>query len=149
MIACSRTPEKEIVTVPTVIETPEIEAPTIQIVPRPDPVTLKNADIVVVTEANLDYIGSISVDKNLLDAANLQEHEKVHVLNITNGARLETYVISSPFGSGEICINGAAAHLINPNDRIIILSYCSINKTEVENFQPTIVKVNDKNEIIH
>ena len=103
----------------------------------------------VATDANLEYEGSITIDEELMNAAKLVEYEKVHVLDITNGARVETYVIKAAPGSKEICINGAAAHLINPNDRIIILSYCSINKTEVENFQPTIVKVNDKNEIIH
>ena len=101
-----------------------------------------------VTDANLDYEGSISIDENLMRAANLKTYEKVHVLDITNGNRVETYVIKAPSGSKEICINGAAAHLINPNDRIIILSYCALNEKEFENFKPTIVKVNDNNKII-
>ena len=101
-----------------------------------------------VTEADLDYIGSISVDKNLLNAANLQEYEKVHVLDITNGARLETYVISSPAGSGEICINGAAAHLVNPKDKVIILSYCGMNAGDAKNYTPAIVHVDENNKIV-
>ena len=101
-----------------------------------------------VTDANLEYEGSISIDENLMKAANIDVFEKVHVLNITNGNRVETYVIKAPKNSNEICINGAAAHLINPNDRIIIISYCALNKDEVKGFSPTIIKVNDKNEII-
>ena len=100
-----------------------------------------------VTEANLDYIGSISVDKTLLNAANLQEHEKVHVLNVTNGARLETYVISSPAGSREICINGAAAHLVNPHDKVIIVSYCALESKAAKEHTPNIVHVDDNNKI--
>ena len=100
-----------------------------------------------VTEANLDYIGSISVDKTLLIAANLQEFEKVHVLDITNGARLETYVISSPAGSGEICINGAAAHLINKGNLVIIVAYCVLNESEIQSHNPVIIHVDEKNQI--
>ena len=70
----------------------------------------------VVTEADLNYVGSISIDKKLMDAANLLPYEQVHVLNISNGNRLETYVIEAPENSGEICINGAAAHLVAPKD---------------------------------
>ena len=102
-----------------------------------------------VTEANLDYIGSISVDKALLSAAKLQEHEKVHVLNITTGARLETYVISSPADSGEICINGAAAHLVSPKDKVIIVSYCSLESNIAKMHAPNIVHVDDNNKIIN
>ena len=102
-----------------------------------------------VTEANLNYIGSISVDKTLLIAANLQEHEKVHVLDITNGARLETYVISSPANSGEICINGAAAHLVSPNDQVIIISYCGLESDAARTHVPNIVHVDDNNKIIN
>jgi len=102
-----------------------------------------------VTEADLDYVGSISIDQELLSAAGLYEYEKVHVLNITNGARLETYAISAPGGSGEICINGAAAHLVSPKDKIIIVSYCSLDETEAPVHRPVIVHVNDNNKIIH
>ena len=101
-----------------------------------------------VTEANLNYIGSISVDKTLLNAANLQEYEKVHVLDITNGARLETYVISSPANSGEICINGAAAHLVSPNDKVIIVSYCGLEADAARTHVPNIVHIDDNNKII-
>jgi len=102
-----------------------------------------------VTEANLNYIGSISVDKALLIAANLQEYEKVHVLDITNGARLETYVISSPANSGEICINGAAACLVNPNDKVIIVSYCGLETDAARAHIPNIVHVDNNNKIIN
>ncbi len=102
-----------------------------------------------VTEADLDYVGSISIDQELLSAAGLYEYEKVHVLNITNGARLETYAISAPGGSGEICINGAAAHLVSPKDKIIIVSYCSLDEAEAPSHRPVIVHVNDNNKIIH
>ena len=117
----------------------------------------------VVTEANLDYEGSISIDENLITAAKLQPYEKVHVLDITNGNRVETYVIKAPAGSKAICINGAAAHLIKPKDTIIILSYCSIEHESPDEggrqrypagcwpsaqHAPVIVKVNHKNEII-
>ena len=75
-----------------------------------------------VTDANLEYEGSITVDLALMEKAGLQNYEKVHVLDLTNGARIETYVIPDVAGSGSICINGAAAHLISPGDRVIILS---------------------------
>ena len=105
-----------------------------------------------VTEADLNYEGSISIDENLMNAAKLQPYEKVHVLDITNGNRVETYVIKAPAGSKAICINGAAAHLIKPNHTIIILSYCSIksylNGRPTRPHTPVIVKVNKKNEII-
>jgi len=101
-----------------------------------------------VTEANLDYVGSISIDQELLSAAGLYEYEKVHVLNITNGARLETYAISALKGSGEICINGAAAHLVSPKDKIIIVSYCSLDQQNALAHNPIIVHVNDHNKII-
>jgi len=101
-----------------------------------------------VTDANLEYEGSITIDKELMVAAGLREYEKVHVLNVTNGARVETYVIIAPSNSKEICINGAAAHLIRPKDCVIILSYCLLDSNEISKFKPTIIKVNNKNEII-
>ncbi len=103
----------------------------------------------VVTQADLDYVGSISIDAALIKAAGLYEFEKVHVLDITNGARLETYVISAPENSGEICINGAAAHLIKPNDKVIIVAYCSMDNKEALNHKPTIVHVDSNNRIIN
>lgn len=100
-----------------------------------------------VTDANLDYIGSITLDEKLIQAAGLYEYEKVHVLNITNGNRLETYVIKGEAGSGEVCINGAAAHLVNKGDLVIIASYCSLNKDELSSFKPSIVHVDQNNKI--
>ena len=79
-----------------------------------------------VTDADIDYIGSFSIDKTLMAAANLFPYEQVQVLNITNGNRLDTYVIEGSKNSGEICINGAAAHLVSPGDLVIIVSYCKI-----------------------
>jgi len=102
----------------------------------------------VVTEANLDYIGSISIDENLMDAASIVEWEKVQVLDITNGSRLETYAIKAPRGSGEICINGAAAHLINSGDLVILCTYVVLNGEEVKEHVPKIVHVNSDNEIV-
>ena len=93
-----------------------------------------------VTDANLDYVGSLTLDTRLMDLAGVREYEKIHVLNITNGSRLETYII--PGGEGEVCINGAAAHLVEPGDVVIIVSYCQIKKVDAENFNPNLVYVN-------
>ena len=101
-----------------------------------------------VTEADLHYVGSITIDEALMDAANLKEYEEVQVLNITNGNRLSTYVIKGEHGSGCIKINGAAAHHVNVEDLIIIVSYCHLNPTEIENHSPAIVHVDLKNEIL-
>ena len=101
-----------------------------------------------VTEADLHYIGSITIDEDLMEAAKLHEYEKVHVLNITNGNRLSTYVIKGTRGSGCIKINGAAAHHVNVNDLIIIVSYCQIDSEQVKNHEPSIVHVNSNNEIL-
>lgn len=92
-----------------------------------------------VTEANVDYIGSITIDKNLMEAANIIEYEKVHVVNVTNGERLITYVIKGERGSGIICLNGAAAHKANVGDIIIIISYASMTPEEAKNHQPVCV----------
>lgn len=100
-----------------------------------------------VTDANLDYEGSITLDPVLMKEANLIEFEKVHVLDVTNGNRLETYVIKGQENSGEVCINGAAAHLINVSDLVIIASYCSLNDEELIDFKPTIILVNEKNQV--
>ena len=101
-----------------------------------------------VTDANLDYIGSISIDENLMHAANLHEFEKVHVLSLTTGERIETYVIKAAAGSKEICINGAAAHKIKKNEMVIIVAYGILNEHDAKHHQPTIVHVNEKNVII-
>jgi len=94
---------------------------------------------VTVTEANLNYIGSITIDKDLLDAANLIEFEKVWVLNNNNGERFETYVIEGVRGSGTICLNGAAARLVQPGDVILVLSYAQMDFEEAKTFKPTII----------
>lgn len=98
-----------------------------------------------VTEANLNYIGSITIDEDLMASANLCEYEKVHVLNISNGNRLETYVIKGKKKSGEVCINGAAAHLVSKGDLVIIVSYCSVLAKEAKSFKPTIIFVDENN----
>lgn len=94
---------------------------------------------VKVTEANVNYIGSITIDEDLMDAAHLVEYEKVHVVNVTNGERLITYVIKGERGSGIICLNGAAAHKANIGDIIIILSYAMLDENEVKNHQPVCI----------
>ena len=101
-----------------------------------------------VTDANLNYIGSITLDENLMDLANLHEFEKVQILNITNGNRLETYVIKGQRGSGEVCINGAAAHLVNKKDLVIIVAYCTLSQDELLNFSPKIIHVDAKNKVV-
>lgn len=100
-----------------------------------------------VTEADLDYIGSITIDETLMKAAGLVEYEKVHVLDITNGNRLETYVIKGDAGSGDICINGAAAHLISEGHLVIIVSYCYLDEKKMDEFTPNIVHVDKDNRI--
>jgi len=94
---------------------------------------------VKVTEANLEYIGSITIDEALMEAANIYAGERVQVVDNTNGARLETYVITGKRGSGCICINGAAAHLINVGDTVIIMAYALMTPEEAKSFKPAIV----------
>jgi len=94
---------------------------------------------VTVTEANLHYVGSITIDEDLMDAADLVENEKVQILDINNGERLDTYVIKGARGSGEICLNGPAARKIAVGDMIIILSYASIDFNEAKSFKPKII----------
>ena len=101
----------------------------------------------VVTEADLHYEGSLTVDKDLLDAADIREHEMVQVVDIDNGARLETYAIIGKAGSGEIKANGAAARLIHPGDRIIIMTYGYVLDPELAHWQPKIILMNDDNTI--
>jgi aspartate 1-decarboxylase len=95
--------------------------------------------MVSITEANLNYIGSVTIDEDLMDAANLIENEKVHVLNLNNGERLETYVIKGQRGSGNICLNGAAARKVIIGDVIIIMSYALIDFQEAKSFKPTVI----------
>ncbi|HOW40408.1 MAG TPA: aspartate 1-decarboxylase [Bacteroidales bacterium] len=92
-----------------------------------------------ITGANLHYVGSISIDEDLMDAADLIENEKVHVLNLNNGERLETYVIKGERGSGEICLNGAAARKVIAGDIIIIMSFAMMDQKEARVFKPRII----------
>ncbi len=94
---------------------------------------------VTVTEANLNYIGSIAIDQDLMDAANIIENEKVQVLNLNNGERLETYVIKGERGSGEICLNGAAARKVVPGDILLIMSFATMDINEAKSFRPVII----------
>jgi aspartate 1-decarboxylase len=99
-----------------------------------------------VTDADLDYVGSVTVDRDLMDAADLLEFEQVAIVDITNGARLETYVIEGERGSGAICLNGAAAHLIHPGDRVILISYAEVDDADLaDGWQPTVVHVDTAN----
>jgi aspartate 1-decarboxylase len=100
-----------------------------------------------VTEADLHYQGSITVDLDLLNAAGILPYEKVAVVDVTNGARLETYTIAGDRGSGTICLNGAAAHLIHKDDTVIIISYCQVDEAEASLVKPTIVFVDEKNRV--
>jgi aspartate 1-decarboxylase len=100
-----------------------------------------------VTQAELHYEGSITVDKNLLEASGILPHEQVDVLDITNGARLTTYAIEAPAGTGTITINGAAAHLVNVGDLVIICAYASMTPEEAAKHQPTIILVDEKNRV--
>jgi aspartate 1-decarboxylase len=94
---------------------------------------------VTITGANLNYVGSITIDEELMEAANLIENEKVHVLNLSNGDRLETYVIKGIRGSGDICLNGAAARKVIVGDVVIIMSYAFLDFQEAKSFKPTII----------
>ncbi len=101
-----------------------------------------------VTGANINYVGSITLCTDLMKAANLLPYEKVQVVDIDNGARLETYVIPSPNGpSGDICLNGAAARLVAEGDKVIIINYCMIDEKELSSFKPVVVFVDDDNKI--
>jgi aspartate 1-decarboxylase len=98
-----------------------------------------------VTEANLDYVGSITIDPSLMEAADLLPNERVQVVDIDNGSRLETYVIPGERGSGAIGLNGAAARLVHPGDRIIIISYADLDDVEARRHEPTVVFVDETN----
>lgn len=99
----------------------------------------------VVTDANLNYVGSITIDSDLMAAADLLEYEHVHVVDIDNGARFETYVIEGPAGSGTICLNGAAARLVQPGDKVIVISYGVFDEAELEDHSPKVVLVDNRN----
>jgi len=100
-----------------------------------------------VTQADLNYEGSITIDRKLLEAADILPYEKVAVLDVDNGSRLETYAIEGEPGSGTICINGAAARLVSPGDKVIILSYTNVEEAEARHWHPTLVYVDSQNVI--
>lgn len=100
-----------------------------------------------IIESDLNYIGSIGIDEDLMDAANLIENEKVHIYNITNGERLETYIIKGERGTGMISLNGAAARKASPGDLIIIVSYANMDFEKAKTFKPAIIFPNNKNKL--
>ena len=101
-----------------------------------------------VTDANLNYVGSITIDRDLLDAAKMRVGQKVEILNINNGERFSTYIIEGERGKGEICLNGAAARKAHPGDKIIIVAYASYDESELENYKPTVVLMNENENTI-
>lgn len=101
-----------------------------------------------VTKADLHYVGSVTLDVALMEAADLLEGEQVAIVDITNGARIETYVIGGPRGSGVIGINGAAAHLVHPDDLVIIMSYGMFSEAEARALKPTVVHVDQENRVL-
>lgn len=100
-----------------------------------------------VTDANLNYVGSVTIDQEILDQVDILPNEKVQIVNNNNGARLETYVIPGERGSGTICLNGAAARLVQKGDTVIIISYALISEDELESFKPKVAIMNENNEI--
>jgi len=101
----------------------------------------------VVTEAKLNYVGSITIDSELMEKAGIIEYEKVQVVDIDNGNRLETYVISGKRNSGVLCLNGAAARYVQPGDKVIIMTYCQMTEAEAKDYRPTVIFVNEDNSI--
>jgi aspartate 1-decarboxylase len=101
-----------------------------------------------VTDANLNYVGSVTIDEDLLDAADILPFELVQVVNINNGERFETYAIAGPRGRGDICLNGAAARLAQPGDIVIIMTYVAVTDDEAKQLKPEIVHVNEHNQPI-
>lgn len=100
-----------------------------------------------VIQAELDYVGSITIDEELLEASGILEYEMVQIVDINNGNRFETYTIAGERGSGMICLNGAAARCVSTNDKIIIMAYCELGSEEVKKHKPTVVFVDDNNKI--
>ena len=101
-----------------------------------------------VTDANLEYVGSITIDKALLEASNIKVNQKVEILDINNGERFSTYVIEGEKNSGVICLNGAAARKVQKGDKVIIVAYAILDEKEQQSFSPKIVHVDDKNRIV-
>ena len=104
---------------------------------------------VKITQAELHYVGSITIDEDLMDAADLVENEKVQIVNINNGERLETYVIKGERGSGEICMNGPAARKVQVGDIVIIISYGSVERDEAKNHNPIVIFPDQNNRLVH
>lgn len=102
----------------------------------------------VVTQAELNYVGSVTIDEDLMDAAGLFEYERVHIVNVNSGSRIETYVIAGERGSGVICLNGAAARSGQKGDLVIIMAYANMTPDEIKTHRPKVVFVGDKNEIV-
>ena len=102
-----------------------------------------------VTDCDLHYVGSITVDPELLEAADIREHEQVHVVDIDNGARFETYTIAGERGSGDLKVNGAAARLVHHGDTVILISYASYTESELDGYAPRVVHVTRENEIVN
>jgi aspartate 1-decarboxylase len=102
-----------------------------------------------VTEANINYVGSITIDQKLLDESGILVGEKVQIVNINNGERLETYTISGESGSGVICLNGAAARLVQPGDKVIIIAYGMMDEKEAKEFKPKVLILDDNNKIVN
>jgi len=102
-----------------------------------------------VTDCDLHYVGSITVDPELLEAADIREHEQVHVVDIDNGARFETYTIAGERGSGDLKVNGAAARLVHHGDTVILISYASYTEAELDGYEPRVVHVTRENEIVN
>lgn len=100
-----------------------------------------------VTQADLEYEGSVTIAADLMEAANILSHEEVHVWNVTRGTRLTTYAIPGPTGSGVVCINGAAAHLVEPGDRVIIATFADVPASEARTWTPTVVLLGEGNRI--
>jgi aspartate 1-decarboxylase len=101
-----------------------------------------------VTHADLEYEGSVTIDEDLMDAAGIWEHEAVHVWNVTRGTRLQTYALKGRPGSGIVCINGAAAHLNEPGDRVILATFAEMDDSEARSFEPKVVLVDEHNRIV-
>jgi aspartate 1-decarboxylase len=101
-----------------------------------------------VTDCNLHYAGSITIDSELMEEADLLPHEQVHVLDVDNGSRFETYVIEGRYGAREMCVNGAAARLVQPGDRVIVVSYGAYTDQELDGYEPRVVHVDEDNRIL-
>ena len=101
-----------------------------------------------ITDCDLHYVGSVTIDPELLEAADILEHELVHVLDVDNGARFETYTIAGARGSGEVKVNGAAARLVHQGDTVIVVSYASYDERELDSYEPKVVHVNADNQIV-